>query len=143
MTQLCRVSQEEIAYDIATTNALREAIETAQDQLERVNDAAKAILSGHAIIDTRKLNVFIKEKNAYEYQRVPVNFSMKNVADLVAEEITQELCHELLRGTPAALFQMQKIIGEAAHQVAFDALNLSSDPFIDLNDLRETASEQA
>lgn len=140
MTQ-CRASYDEEAYDRVNANAEREAIATAKEQLWRVNDAAKAILSGHAIIDTRQRNIHANKKGADEHQRVAVNFSMKNVADLFAEEITTALCVGLHRGEPSAVFAAQKLIGEAAHRVAFDALDLSSAPFVDFNDLKDTAEQ--
>jgi hypothetical protein len=47
----------------------------------------------------------------------------------------------LLRGEPSALFQMQRLVSDAAQAVAFDALNLWSNPFIDLEALRDMAEQ--
>lgn len=135
----CRVRIEEEAYDRISANAEREAIATAVEQLQQVQEVARAILNGHAVIDTRMQRVFVKSAGSYQSEMRSVTFSMKQVADLFAEEITPALCIGLLRGEPSALFSAQKIIGDAAHEVAFDALNLWSSPFTDYSDLMETA----
>ncbi len=133
----CAISQAELNHDISQAQLERKAIATALEQLASVNYVAKGLLAGHAIVDTRKVGAVVDGVQ----KKVQITYSMKNVAEQVAEELTAEHCYELIRGTPKALFDMQKMIGEAAHVVAFDALNLWSSPFIDLSDLRETAEQ--
>lgn len=133
----CQASLAELNHDLSQQAFEREAFATAKEQLLHVEYVAKGLLAGHAIVDVRKVGAVVDGVQ----KQVRITYSMKNVAEQVAEELTAQHCYELMRGTPKALFDMQKLIGEAAHVVAFDALNLWSSPFVDLNDLRETAEQ--
>ena len=137
----CATSQAEINHDLSQAQLEREGIAIALEQMTLVEDAAKRILSGHTIVDMRTSRIYNMRSGAHETKLSAVSFSMRSVADLVQEEITPELCLGLHRGEPQALFSAQKIVGEAAHEVAFDALNLWSDPFLDYAELKETAEQ--
>ncbi len=137
----CATSQAELQNDVTHARQAVEAIATAMEQLANVNYVAKGLLAGHAIVDQRTKRVFVAAKGCYESKKVQVTFNMQSVKDVALEDITAAHIVELYKGTPKAIFDMQKLIGEAAHVVAFDALNLWSSPFLDLNDLRETAEQ--
>ena len=136
----CHASLDEINHDISQAQLERQGIATATEQMSQVSELAKSFLNGHSLTDLRRSYVF--EGPTRVLKLLPVTFGMKQVADLVQEKITPELCLGLYRGEPKALFSVQKIVGDAAHEIAFDALNLESSPFLDYSELKEI-SEQA
>lgn len=142
MNTACPVNLAESAYDRANTNAEREAIAVALEQMNRVEDTARSILNGHAIVDVRIVHDFDDETGLWVTKKVTCTFNMQSVSDEFVNGVTPALCLGLHRGEPEALFEAQKMIGDAAQAVAFDALNLWSDPFLDLDNLRK-AAEQA
>lgn len=137
----CPVATAELNNDLSQSELEREATAIALEQMTLVEDAAKRILSGHTIIDMRTSRIFNMLSGVHETKRSAVPFSMRSVADLVQEKITPALCLGLHRGEPQALFLAQKIVGDAAHEIAFDALNLWSSPFLDYDELKETAEQ--
>lgn len=87
-------------------------LEATTSQIFHVENAAKKILSGESV----------------------AGYTMANVADIVAERITTDMLQKIYVSVDPALqplFEFQQLIGECAQLVAFEALGLSSNPFID------------
>lgn len=136
-----RVSVEEQAYDFASHLALRSQVALAKEQLTQVNSLADEILKGFPVNAVRKCRQFKKETNSWVFEDMVVNFDLPKVVGLVSENLTVELCLDFLSSSPSSMARMQKLIREAAKEIAFDALDLESNPFLDLRDLREMAEE--
>lgn len=113
--------------------------QTARDQLAQVEALAKSFLSGHTLTDARTQWVF--EGNTRVLKQLDVTFGMADIAGLVSDELRDkpEIFTRLLQGDPSAIFEIQKLIGDSAHEVAFDALNLELDPFVDYEVLKASA----
>lgn len=141
MSYTDRVSVEEQAYDFMSHLALRSQVALAKEQLSQVNSIADEILKGFPVNAVRKCRQFKKETNSWVFEDMVVNFDLPKVVGLVSENLTVELCMALLNGSESSLKRMQSLIVEAAKELAFDALDLQSNPFIDLRDLREMAEE--
>lgn len=137
----CPTSLAELNHDLHQAQLEREATAIALEQMTLVEDAAKRILSGHTIVDMRTSRIYNTLSGVHEVKRSAVPFSMRSVADLVQEKITPELWLGIHRGEPQALFSVQKIVGDAAHEVAFDALVLESNPFLNYEELKEIVEQ--
>lgn len=135
MNYQCATSQAEINHDQTQAQLAVEQFATAKEQLAQVNNLAKGFLTGQKFVDIRKVGAVVDGIQ----RQVQITYSMKDVSEAAGAELSAQNCYELMRGTPKALFDMQRLIGEAAHTVAFDALNLWSEPYADLNELREAA----
>lgn len=129
----CRVNSELNAF-LASEKSLDDnatrITKLAMDQLARVEQLAREISNGFSFTDVRNI----------DGESVSLTFSMRNVADFISEQITPEICTGLMRGEPTTLFEIQKMIGDAALHVAFEALNLASNPFLDYDDLESEAN---
>lgn len=137
----CRVAQDELNHDINLYQLEREANAIALEQMKLVEDQAKSFLNNHTLTVERATYSFDGINGATARKPRNITFGMKHVANLVMEKITPELCLGLHRGEPQALFSVQKIVGDAAHKVAFDALDLESGPFLTYEDLKEFAEQ--
>lgn len=135
----CAVAIAERKHDEATAlNSVTER-RIAVRQLELVQDAASRIIAGHSYSAMRDSNRFDKELQKSVPCRVEINFRMDHVTALVSERVTNEIYVGLFRGEPLALRQMQKLVRECAEEIAFDALGFDSEPFLDIDALRDAA----
>lgn len=134
---ICSATAAELNNDHNQAQNNVTAFFTANEQMDQVNEMAKKLLAGFPYTITRAVSEW---KNGHHTTVIrPLTFSMQHVSDLVSEKITPPLCAGLLRGEPSALSSVQQIINEAAQEVAFDALDLSSNPFIDYESLKQVA----
>jgi hypothetical protein len=134
---MCAASIAEINHDIATSkNSVNEYF-IAVEQMEKVSEAAKRILAGHSISAMRHTSRWDAklEKSLPAYERI--KFCMDQVTVLFIERVTNEMLMGLTN--PLIILQMQKLVRECAEEVAFDALNFDSSPFIDVESLRAAA----
>lgn len=135
MNMPCGNTAAEFEYDRRNqVNELSES-QIAVEQMKQVQELAKSFLKGFTLTDTRRVNVF--EGPTRVVKLMTITFGMRQVNDLVSERITEALCLGLYNDTEQSRFDIQKIIGDAAHEVAFEALDLESNPFVDLNDLKD------
>ncbi len=132
MNAACLVSLAEIQNDRPHNSAAR--AEAAQ-QLRRVENMARHLLSGMDFIDVRRTY-----RGAEVVGEVPCQFSWKNIGDLVSESMKDETLKAIYFGEQAGVNAMQKLIGDCAQEVAFDALNLWGD-YIDLTELKAEAAQ--
>ncbi len=133
MSAACLVSLAEIQNDRPHNHSAARA-EAAQ-QLRRVENMARHLLSGMDFIDVRRTY-----RGAEVVGEVQVKFCLNHVGDLVAEQLTDSLLQQIYKGDPQGIFLMQKLIGDCANQVAFDALNLHGD-YTDFADLKSAAED--
>lgn len=141
----CRVTQE--LNDYEHSNSINELIRIARDhelaisQLERVQQTALGFMNNMNTIVTQRKNTFDSLERKYVVKDVQVVYGMEKVAERFCEGITASMVLGLLKGEPQALHKAQYLIGEAAHEIAFEALDLASNPFLDLEELRNAAGE--
>lgn len=134
----CATSQAELNHDMWAAQATSSAVIEAKAQLTQVRAMANHLLSGKSFTDVRA-----KYNGPQVVGSYSVTYSFKNIGDLVSEELTDDLLKKLHAGDQSGIFEMQKLIGDCAHRIAFDALNLWGSPFTDYEDLRSTAEECA
>lgn len=115
----CSETQEELAHNGWQDSRV---YETASEQMAAVEEAAARLLRGEAI-------------KGFSGSR-PVSWDLGAVADLFAEEVTNQVMIEIMAGD---LTSAQDLIARCAQQTAFYALGLESGPFIDLEDLISTS----
>lgn len=137
MNNPCSVTQALNTYIAIQDDAEVSQERLAKNQWERVQEVAKLILVGGTFTDRRYVRVW--ERTCFVAKQVDLTFSMKEVAEMCKECIDENIFIEFKDGKEAALFKLEKFIGEMAHEVAFDALDLQSSPFIDLESLKSVA----
>ena len=132
----CQVSFEELQNDLRSIANTKSAAIEAKEQLSRVQHMARHLLNGNSFIDVRK-----KYNGAQIVGEVAVEFSFKSIGDMVSEELKDEILKKIYFNNAGGIFDLQKLIGDCAQEVAFDALNLWGSPFTDYQDLRSAAEE--
>jgi hypothetical protein len=136
--ELCRVSIEEEAYDRGVTFFTAYKRAEAKELLQKVEAAARMLLNGVTLSTQRT-----QYNGAQVVGTYVANYSMRDVAGLFAEQIDEELCMGLMRGEPKTIFKSQRIIGDIAHQCAFEYLEDSSlHSFVDYQDLLDCAENE-
>jgi hypothetical protein len=133
--ELCRVSIEEAAYDRGVTEFTEFKRADAKELLQKVEAAARMLLNGVTLSTQRT-----QYNGAQVVGTYVANYSMRDVAGLFAEQIDEEFCIGLMRGEPKTIFKSQRIIGELAHQIAFEYLGESD--FVDYQDLLDFAESE-
>lgn len=131
----CRVSLDEIQHDARMADLAASINRNAVDDLKKVEAAARMLMNGVAIFDMREV-----WSGPVLIERKPVRFTLSNVSDMVSEELSTDLVKQLYAGSQKGIFQMQKLIGDCAHKVAFDAMNLWGS-YSDYSDLVDAAEE--
>ncbi len=137
----CAISQAELNHDISQAQLEREGIAFALEQMTLVEDQAQSFLNNHTLT-VRRMAIAFDCTNGKPLKKLrDITFGMRQVANVVMEKITPELCLGIRNGEPQAFSDIQKIVGDAAHEVAFDALDLESNPFLNYKELKETAEQ--
>ena len=127
----CRIARAEIEYDLSHEKLQKFSESASIEQMAAVQETAKQLMLGGTITDTRKR--YNGAQVVGEYQ---VTYSKQNIAAMFAEVVTEEIITELYLGTVKGIFDAQKLIGDCACEIAFDALNLWDSPFADYGDLK-------
>lgn len=132
----CRVSFDEVTNDLRSIANTQSAAIEAKEQLSRVQNMARHLLNGNSFIDVRK-----KYNGAQIVGEIAVEFSFKNIGDMVSEELKDDTLKKIYFNNAGGIFDLQRLIGDCAQKVAFDALNLWGSPFTDFEDLRSASEE--
>jgi hypothetical protein len=132
----CRVTFDELQNDLHSIANTKSAAIEAKEQLSRVQNMARHLLNGNSFIDVRK-----KYNGAQIVGEIAVEFSFKNIGDMVSEELKDDTLKKIYFNNPGGIFDLQKLIGDCAQKIAFDALNLWGSPFTDFEDLRSASEE--
>lgn len=101
--------------------------DTAETQLDAVNELATRLLNGV----THKSKRFGKE----------YLWSMHDIASAFAEQLEAGMVLSLYHGDQSAVLSSRKEVYSCAQAVAFQALDLENDPFIDLAGLEDAAND--
>jgi hypothetical protein len=133
---VCRVSFEELQNDLRSIANAQTAANEAKEQLARVQEMARFLLSGNTFVDVRK-----KYNGSHVVGEITVQFTFKQIGDMVSEELKDDTLKKIYFNSPGGIFDLQRLIGECAQKVAFDALNLWGSPFTDFEDLKSAAED--